>query len=250
VVDTGVVNVFSSDKKRICQPQLLIFNLKNNKLLLRYRIPESVLEAQSLLITVAADILDVNGRCREAFAYIADVTGFGLVVVDVHREKSWRVTGNYFFPYPLSGHFQLNNVEFDLMDGVLGLALSAPQNDKKDKTLYFHSLASVRESWVSTAVLRNESNFQDNINAVPDKFHVSQGTRPGQSAPSAMDGKGAALFFSVLPKNSLNCWNPRLPYNENNIVELDRDDVTFQFASGLKARLSLSLSLSVSLCYV
>jgi hypothetical protein len=220
--------------KRICQPQLLVFNLKNNKLLLRYRIPDSVLRPHSILTTVVADILDANGRCREAFAYIADVTGFGLIVVDAHREKSWRVVSNYFYPYPLDGHFVLNKEQFDLMDGVLGLALSPSRNNKRDKTLYFHSLASVRESWVSAELLRNESNFENNINRVADKFYVSQGTRPGQSAPSVMDAEGAALFFSVMTKNSLNCWNPRLPYNENNIVELDRDDVTFQFASGLK----------------
>jgi hypothetical protein len=243
VLDSGVVDIFST-RKRICQPQLLVFNLKNNKLLLRYRIPESVLEAQSILTTVVADILDVNGKCREAFAYIADVTGFGLIVVDAHREKSWRVETNYFYPDPLSGHFELNNEQFDLMDGVLGLALSPSQNSKKDKTLYFHSLASVRESWVSTAVLRNESNFHDGINAVPQKFYISQGTRPGQSAPSAMDGEGTALFFSVMTKNSLNCWNPRLPYNENNIVELDRDDVIFQFASGLKVSIFLSFRIT------
>jgi len=234
VVDSGTVNIFTTERKRICQPQLLVFNLKNKKLLLRYRIPESVLEPHSILTTVVADILDVNGRCREAFAYLADVTGFGLIVVDAHREKSWRVVSNYFYPYPLHGHYEINNEEFDLMDGVLGLALSPPQNDKKDKTLYFHSLASVRESWVSAALLRNESNFQNSINSVPHKFFVSQGTRAGQSAPSAMNGEGSALFFSIMTKNSLNCWNPKLPYNENNIVEVDRDDVTFQFASGLK----------------
>jgi hypothetical protein len=234
VIDSGTVNILSKDIKRICQPQLLVFNLKNKKLILRYRIPDSVLRAHSILTTVVTDILDVNGRCREAFAYITDVTGFGLIVVDAHREKSWRVISNYFYPYPLSGHFNLNNEQFNLMDGVLGLALSPSQNGKKDKTLYFHSLASVRESWVSAELLRNESNFENNNNAVAHKFYVSQGTRPGQSAPSAMDGEGAALFFSILTKNSLNCWNPKLPYNENNIVELDRDDVTFQFASGLK----------------
>lgn len=234
MIDSGTVNILSTDVKRICQPQLLVFNLKNKRLILRYRIPDSVLRAHSILTTIVTDILDVNGRCREAFAYIADVTGFGLIVVDAHREKSWRVASNYFYPDPLSGHFNINNEQFDLMDGVLGLALSPAQNGKKDKTLYFHSLASVRESWVSAALLRNESNFEDNINAVAQKFYVSQGTRPGQSAPSAMDGEGAALFFNVLTKNSLNCWNPKLPYNENNIVELDRDDVTFQFASGLK----------------
>ena len=234
VLDSGTVNIFSTERKRICQPQLLVFSLKNKKMLLRYRIPNSVLEPNSILTTVVADILDVNGHCRKAFAYLADVTGYGLIVVDAYREKSWRVVSNYFYPYPLHGHFELNNVQFDLMDGVLGLALSPPQYDKRDKTLYFHSLASVRESWVSAALLRNESNFPDFSNAVPNKFHVSQGTRAGQSAPSAMNGEGSALFFSVMTKNSLNCWNPKLPYNENNIVELDRDDVTFQFASGLK----------------
>jgi len=236
VVDSGTVDIFKTERKRICQPQLLVFNLKNKKLLLRYRIPDSVLEPDSILTTVVADILDVTGRCREAFAYIADVTGFGLIVVDAHREKSWRVVSNYFYPYPLYGHYEINNVEFDLMDGVLSLALSPPQNDKKDKTLYFHSLASVRESWVSTELLRNESNFQNSINRVADKFYVSQGTRAGQSAPSAMNSEGSALFFSVMTKNSLNCWNPKLPYNEKNIVEVDRDDVTFQFATGLKVR--------------
>jgi hypothetical protein len=241
VLDSGMVNILTENIKRICQPQLLVFNLKNNKLILRYRIPDSVLQEHSLLITVVADILDVNGRCREAFAYIADVSGFGLIVVDAHREKSWRVASNYFYPYPLNGHFDLNNKQFDLMDGVFSLALSPPLDDKKDKTLYFHSLASVRESWVSTALLRNESNFENNENAVSQKFFVSQGTRPGQAAVSAMDGDGAALFFSVLTKNSLNCWNPRLPYNENNIVEVDRDDVTFQFASGLKVCFPLYL---------
>jgi hypothetical protein len=191
---------------------------------------------------VVADILDENGRCREAFAYIADVTGYGLIVVDAHREKSWRVVSNYFYPYPLHGHFELNNVEFDLMDGVLGLALSPPHNHKKDKTLYFHGLASVRESWVSATLLRNESNFPDFSNAVAHKFFVSQGTRAGQSAPSAMNAEGSALFFSVMTKNSLNCWNPKLPYNEENIVEIDRDDVTFQFASGLKVCFRFSYS--------
>jgi len=238
VVDSGTVDILSGNRKRICQPQLLVFDLKNNKMLLRYRLPDSVLQPHSILTTVVTDILDVNGRCRESFAYLADVTGFGLIVVDAHREKSWRVVSNYFYPYPLHGHYEINNVEFDLMDGVLGLALSPPQNNKNDITLYFHSLASVRESWVSAALLRNESNFQNSINRVANKFFVSQGTRAGQSAPSAMNGEGSALFFNELTKNSLNCWNPKLPYNEKNIVEVDRDDVTFQFASGLKVRFS------------
>lgn len=242
VADSGNVDILSGQRRRICQPQLLVFDLKNNELLLRYRIPDSVLRPHSILTTVVTDILDVNGRCRDAFAYLADVTGFGLIVVDARREKSWRVVSNYFYPYPLRGHFKINNVEFDLMDGVLGLALSPPQNDKNDKTLYFHGLASVRESWVSAALLRNESNFQNGINAVADKFYVSEGTRAGQSAPSAMNGAGSALIFSILTKNSLNCWNPKLPYNEKNIVEIDRDDVTFQFASGLKVNFSFLLA--------
>lgn len=61
---------------------------------------------------------------------------------------------------------------FDLMDGILGMALTAyvPGEDRK---LYYHAMSSPSENWVMTSLLRNESLFQDNPSAQPQIFHVS-----------------------------------------------------------------------------
>lgn len=69
------------------------------------------------MATIAVDVRD---RCDETFVYVADVTGFSILVVDTSRGKSWRVQSNTMFPYPPYGLFKTNGVEFDLMDGVLG----------------------------------------------------------------------------------------------------------------------------------
>ena len=64
-----------------------------------------------------------DNQCRDTFAYIADVGSFKLIVFELQRKASWIVTSNLFYPYPLQGDFNINGVTFDLMDGILGLAL-------------------------------------------------------------------------------------------------------------------------------
>lgn len=61
--------------------------------------------------------MDVRGSgpddCADTFVYVADVFGFGLLVVDVARNRSWRVTHRYFYPYPSRGLFNIDgNVIF------------------------------------------------------------------------------------------------------------------------------------------
>nr|CAD7439552.1 unnamed protein product [Timema bartmani] len=230
VIDTGMVDILV-EGRQICPHQILVFDIRTSKLVTRYRIPEEDLKSNSILPTIAVDIRDADGKCRDAFAYVADVTGFGLIVYDARHNRSWRVTSNYFYPYPISGYFDLNGETFDLMDGVLGLGMGPNKGD--DTKLYFHSLASVRESWVLTSVLRNSSNFKDGLNVVPRKFHVSTEERPSQTAAVVVD-ENEILFFNLLKSNTLDCWNTRKPYTRNNFVELDRDDDLLQFASGMK----------------
>nr|CAD7429448.1 unnamed protein product [Timema monikensis] len=230
VIDTGMVDILVKGRQ-ICPHQILVFDIRTSKLVTRYRIPEEDLKSNSVLPTIAVDIRDTDGKCRDAFAYVADVTGFGLIVYDARHNRSWRVTSNYFYPYPISGYFDLNGETFDLMDGVLGLGMGPNKGD--DTKLYFHSLASVRESWVLTSVLRNSSNFKDGLNVVPRKFHVSAEERSSQTAAIVVD-ENEVLFFNLLKSNTLDCWNTRKPYTKNNFVELDHDDDLLQFASGMK----------------
>lgn len=74
-------------------------------------------------------VLDVKdpppaGRCFHTKAYMADVTGFGLVVYDSQLNTSWRVQNKLFYPNPYYGTHNVADEQFDLMDGLFGLALS------------------------------------------------------------------------------------------------------------------------------
>ena len=148
ILDTGVLG-----EHRICPPQLLAFSLDTNKLLTRYRFPKSQYKEDSLFVTPVVDVRPVNGKCRDTFVYIADVTSFALIVYDHRYSKSWKIINKLFYPYPTYGTFNINNETFDLMDGILGLALGPVRADG-DRILYFHSLASRIESWVPTSIIR------------------------------------------------------------------------------------------------
>ena len=121
IIDSGVIDVLNT-ARRICPPKLMVFDLKTKTLMLKYIFPDDVLEHDSLLVTIAVD--NRSKHCRDTFAYIADVTEYGLIVFDSRNHRSWRVNSNYFYPYPIHGTFNVGGSQFDLMDGVIGLALS------------------------------------------------------------------------------------------------------------------------------
>ncbi|RZF49036.1 hypothetical protein LSTR_LSTR011398 [Laodelphax striatellus] len=226
VTDTGYSH---AENKRVCPPQILAFDLHTNKLLGRYVFPKNMYERKSLFITTK---IDTRGqKCSDTFAYIADVTEFKLVVFNANEQRSWKIESNYFYPDPLQGVFNINGVQFDLMDGIFGITLGPLIN--KNRMLYFHALASVHESWVHTCVIRNQSLFENEVNLSPRSFKISQGTRSSQSAAEDMTEDGI-LFFPLISDNALACWNSRLPYDSSNIEIVEQDDERLQFASGLK----------------
>lgn len=146
VLDTGKL-----EERQICSPQLLSFDLRTNKLLSRYKFPQDQFKDDSLFVTPVVDIRD--DKCSDTFVYIADVTGFELLVYDHRNFKSWKITNKLFFPYPSEGTFHIKGETFDLMDGIIGLALS-PLKQDGDRILYFHSLASKVENYVPTSIIR------------------------------------------------------------------------------------------------
>lgn len=74
-----------------------------------------------MFTNIEVDIRDSKGR--NTYAYIADTTAYKLIVYDFKNDESWAVDQAYFYPYPNKAHFKIKGVNFDLMDGVLGLAL-------------------------------------------------------------------------------------------------------------------------------
>ncbi|BES99880.1 melanin biosynthetic process [Nesidiocoris tenuis] len=229
VLDSGNVEIFTN-AKRICPPQILVFDLHTDRLLSRYRIPDDQLESKSLLITIAADAR--GPRCEDTHAYIADVVGYKLIVYDSKTSTSWRANNRYLYPYPTSSLFDINGVSFELTDGVMGLALG-PINNYNDRKLYFHSFASHKENWVPTSVLRNRTLLTEGDPKM--EFRLLEGGRKSQAAAQAMTPSGV-LFFGLVTENSIACWNSRLSYSDDNIIRVAKDKKILQFASGIKAR--------------
>lgn len=148
VLDTGKI-----EDRQICRPQLIAFSLKTNKVESQYKFPRDQVKDESLFVTLVVDNRHTGDKCRNTFVYIADVTAYGLLVYDHRNSRSWRVTNNLFYPYPPYGTFHIKGDTFDLMDGILGLALS-PLKQDGDKLLYFHALASKTENYVPTSIIR------------------------------------------------------------------------------------------------
>ncbi|XP_015591230.1 protein yellow isoform X2 [Cephus cinctus] len=228
ILDTGKLG-----DRQVCRPQILAFSLTSNRLLRRYRFPRDHFKDDSIYVTVIVDVRDPEGFCRDTFVYIADVTGFALIVYDMYNNQSWRIHNNLFYPYPQYGTFNIKDDSFDLMDGILGLALS-PYKFNQDRILYFHSLASRVESWVPTSVIRNYTMFYDDPDASPRSFQAFDKERSSQSAAQAMDRNGV-LFFGLLSDLAIGCWNSRdYSYGGDNIEKIAVNSETLQFPSGLK----------------
>ncbi|XP_076243456.1 yellow-e3 isoform X2 [Calliopsis andreniformis] len=228
VLDTGKIS-----DKRICPPKLHVFSLETNKLINQYKFPLDQTKEDSLFVTVAVDVRDPFHGCVDTFAYIADVTGFGLLVYDYRNMRSWRISNNLFYPYPPFGTFHIKGDSFDLMDGILGLALGPMNNG--DRILYFHSLASRVEAWVPTSVIRNYTLFQDHDDAAARSFVPFAKERSSQSAAEAMDRNGV-LFFGLMSDLAIGCWNSKLyaEYGGSHNEVLVTNPETLQFPSGLK----------------
>ncbi|CAH0750872.1 unnamed protein product [Diatraea saccharalis] len=215
-----------------CPPQLLAFDLDTDTLLYRHVVNASSYIATSLFITPVVDVRGSGpGDCGDTFVYVADVSGFGILVVDVANDRSWRVTHRLMFPFPNHGTFTIEGESFDLMDGVLGMALS-PYRPGRDRYLYFHALASVTENVVRTKVLRNDS-FIENPNAEPKSINAFPDERPNQAAAEAMDRNGI-LYFGLMEPPSIWCWNSASEFKRRNFHQLAVNRETLQFASGVK----------------
>lgn len=94
--------------------------------------------------------------------------------------------------------------------------VSGPLRKNGDRTLYFHSLASIHESWVSTSVIRNKSLFIEDSAAAPRSFHIFKETRKSQSAAEDMTQSGI-LFYGLVEENAVACWNSHLPFKKDNL---------------------------------
>lgn len=176
--------------------------------------------------------MDVK-NCANTKVYIADVTGFSLLVYDALNNRSWRVKNKLFEPNPSHRTHTIAGESFDLMDGIFGMALPKRCDYNDDnRSLYFHAYASDTENKVSISDLNNASLWFQNDSASPKSFTIL-GKRSSPSAAEAIDSNGN-LFFGLDSPSVIACWNTGSKLNKNNVKYPVRNDATLQFISGMK----------------
>lgn len=132
-------------------------------------------------------IVDTDEKCLNTKMYIADVTGFAILVYDFTQNKSWRIENQLFRNTPGFENFTIAGESFQLADGIFGMALrkrsrertaryspfiSTSNTNKDNRQLYFHSLASNFENSVLLSVLNQGKIFESNPNAFPQDFQA------------------------------------------------------------------------------
>ncbi|XP_074116276.1 yellow-h isoform X1 [Cotesia typhae] len=228
VLDSGSVNLTESIK-RVCPPAIFIFDLKTDRLLKRYQIPEEQIKEDSLWSNIVVDIR--NNDCNSAKAYLADVWRFAMIVYDLSKDTSFRIQHHFFFPNPFASKYELHGIRFQWMDGILGLALS-PIDVNNDKILYFHPMSSFHEFAVSTAVLIDQETAESN----PESFAPVGERRAkdfGHSSASAIDRNGV-MFFNMVTRDSVWCWDTRKEYLPRNFGLVGVSNETLVFPNDIR----------------
>ncbi|KAL3274485.1 hypothetical protein HHI36_015868 [Cryptolaemus montrouzieri] len=211
----------------VCPPQILAFDLKTDRLVHRYEIPANLLESNSLLVT---PVVDVSDGCHNTFVYAADCQAHSLIVYDAARNASWRIIDKTMYPDPDFGTYTILGESFDLMDGILGMAINPKQDPRK---LFFHAMSSNTEHVVKISDIRNRDKFAANPSSSPEIFHTYKGRRNSQSPAEAID-KNGIMYFGDVNDVTLNCWDTSTEYGPRHIRTLSTNKTILQFTSGMK----------------
>ncbi len=225
ILDTGRIG-----GEKVCKPKLLSFDLRTDKLIMRYEFPNEVLSGDSILVT---PVVDTDSICRSTKVYIADISVFSLLVFDAEKKSTWKIKNPLFRFDPNFKKFTVNGESFEFDDGILGMAFPQKTDSKRDdRLLYFHSMAADTENSVPISVLNDEAAFRKNESAHSGSFRKI-GNRGTQSVAQAMDSF-KNLYFGMVGTNEIGSWNSETPYNTENIKIIARDPNTIQFPSGMK----------------
>lgn len=229
VLDTGLANILDSPQK-VAPDAIVVYDLNTDQLITRYEIPKDQTKEDTFFANVVVDT--DKSDCSDAFAYVPDLGGYGLVVYSLKENKSWRIKHNFFHFDPLMGDFNVGGVRFQWTDGIFALAVGNKKPDQS-KDVYFHALASTKEFVVSNRVLQNES-YANSPEAYNDYMLAGDRGHSSQSTAEVFDGKTNVIFYTQINKDAIGCWNTQKPLNPDTQGLVDSDSTALVFPNDLK----------------
>lgn len=101
VMDTGSVELLTSQHKQMVPPKIVVYNLKTDEPVFAFSLRDY--KDGSLFPTITVDVTSAN--CNHAFAYLPDVMHSRLVVYSMDTNDTHVIEHNYFHFDPLAGDF-------------------------------------------------------------------------------------------------------------------------------------------------
>ncbi|KYN02082.1 Major royal jelly protein 1 [Cyphomyrmex costatus] len=212
LVDFGIKDGFEGE--RVCPPKLLVFDLENDRLVHHVIIPSNIADnknGRGLLATTLAYVRDC-GRIDKATVYIADITGYGLVIYNRYLGFC-RIESD--FMKPTHPNFTIENESFYFEDGIIDL--------------FYAPLAGNRIFKMDKHTLKKCSNLS---NSEANRLTKVAGTLSGQTGPIASYSN--VIFFSNIPETSILCADTTKKFDPSNSVVIVQNSEKLQFPSGLK----------------
>jgi Major royal jelly protein len=131
--------------------------------------------------------------------------------------------------YSVLRRYNTSGVDFSWHDGVFGFGLAPLVNN--DRTLYFTPMSGTRAFAVPTSALRNETSLDDAFTVLPQR---GGGINSQWHAGATAMSNSGVMFYNLVTRDAVACWNSQLPYLPNLQGEVARDPVTLNFPNDIK----------------
>lgn len=217
---------FEGKGSRIQSPRILIFDLHTDTLIKSHHLNSTSHNCNPTFTNIYPDIRD---SCEDAYAYSVNPVSNELLVYSLSEDKSWSKTHAYFFPDPFQMDYKIGDLKFQWEDGLFGFALSE-LNKNGNRKAYVHPMSNLYEFAVDTELLRDpNATLQDNVKIIASRNATYQ------AAASAYDEKSGVLFYSLVGKNGIGCWNTRKSPNMGPDMDVvAADDHALVYSSDVK----------------
>ncbi|XP_011698378.1 PREDICTED: major royal jelly protein 3-like [Wasmannia auropunctata] len=218
VVDSGRIG-----NDNVCPPQLLIFDLSNDKLVKRINIPLNVANSKNGTNGLLTTPIVVAPYCENikdtAIVFITDTAGYGLVVYNSNTSKFCRIETEFMKPNRKT--FTIENISFNLTDGIHHLAIV-------HKDLYYSALAADKLYKIEISKLIDCSLSDSEANEVTQLA----GTLSGQTGPIIFEE--CAILFSNFPETSIMCADATKKIGPDNMEVIVQNSEELQCIIGMK----------------
>ncbi|XP_030558891.1 L-dopachrome tautomerase yellow-f2-like [Drosophila novamexicana] len=228
-IDTGMLE-YPNNRQQIRRPSIWIVDLKTDRVIKRFDIPESIVETGRGLASLTIDMESAE-ECGQAYAYIPDLVNSRLYVYNLATDRIWSFAHNYFNFDPVAGDLNIGGQSFRWDDGIFSTTLGAQQPDGS-RDVYFHAMASNNEFVVSNRVLQLESNAARSDHGNDFRLLGSRGQNK-QSTMHDYDPKTGVIFYAEIQTNGVGCWNTNQPFSAANHGTVASNEQTMIYPSDL-----------------